>query len=73
MVPMAKQCDYMTDAYCVDWVYGKDLLLLGAYTELFARRIESGQFSRADVGEIARWIFLEAPRRLLGFSVPEPF
>jgi hypothetical protein len=71
MVPMVKQCDYLTDAYCVDWVYGKDLLIRGAYADVFARKIESGQLGREDVEHIARWIFFEAPRRLLGFTAEE--
>lgn len=68
MVPLVKQCDYLTDAYCVDWVYGKDLLIRRTYAELFARRMEQGQIDRADVEHIAKWIFFEAPRKLLGFT-----
>jgi hypothetical protein len=71
MLPMNKQCDYLTDAYCVDWVYGKDLLLRGAYAEVFARKIETGQLGRGEVASIARWIFFEAPRALLRFTAEE--
>jgi hypothetical protein len=31
MVPMSRQCDYVTDAFCVDWIYGKNILILSAY------------------------------------------
>ena len=70
MVPLVKQCDYMSDAYVVDWVYGKDLLIRRAYAGVFARQVEEGQYSMADVEAIAHGIFLDSPRELLGFTLP---
>ena len=66
MVPLNKQCGFLTDAYCVDWVYGKTLLLLQAYADVFAHKMVSRQYAFGDIEEIVRWIFLESPRRLLG-------
>lgn len=65
MVPLSRQIGYMTDAYCADWVYGKDLLLTSSYAHVFSEKIESGQYTLGDVGTIARRIFSETPEELL--------
>jgi hypothetical protein len=68
MVPLNRQCDYLTDAYSVDWVYGKNRLILDAYAHVFAQKLEAGQYRLPDVESIARGIFYQTPVELLGFQ-----
>jgi hypothetical protein len=67
MLPQSKQCDYMTDAYCLDWVYGKNRIILDQFARVFADKVECGQYTLPDVEKIARGIFFEAPVALLSF------
>jgi hypothetical protein len=67
MVPLNKQCGFFTDAYCVDWVYGKTKLLLEAYASVFSEMVRKNRYSLSDVEYISQKIFFDTPVSLLGF------
>lgn len=69
MVPVNRQCGHFSDAYCIDWVYGKNKLLLAQYARVFTEKIEIGQYAIEDVEYIAKQIFFETPVELLSFSI----
>ncbi|MHC4105423.1 MAG: hypothetical protein ACYSR9_10815 [Planctomycetota bacterium] len=69
MVPVNRQCGYFSDAYCIDWIYGKNDLLLTQYAHVFAEKIEIGQYTIEDVEFIAKQIFFETPVEILSFSI----
>ncbi len=71
MVPLNRQCGYVSDAYCVDWVYGKNRMILSQYARVFTDKIEAGQYGYEDVREIAKYIFYYASGDLLSFPVKE--
>ena len=67
MVPMNKQCDFLTDAYCADWVYGKTRFILGLYERLFSEKLSGGQYTIGQVERIARAVFHDSAVEILGF------
>jgi len=68
-IPVNRQCGYFSDAYSIDWVYGKNELLLTQYARVFSEKIEIGQYTLDDVEYIAEQIFFETPIKLLSFSI----
>lgn len=70
MVPMNRQSDFLTDAYCADWVHGKTRFMVDQYTQVFSRKLESGQYSPGQVEQIAKAIFYDSAVGILSFSDP---
>jgi hypothetical protein len=66
MLPVNKQVGFFSDAYCIEWVYGKALLVRKLLAEVFAERIERGQLSIDEALGIARQMCFENPRSLVG-------
>ncbi len=66
MLPVNKQVGFFSDAYCVEWVYGKVLLVRKQMARVLAEKIEQGQYSRNDALGIAKSILFESPQTLLG-------
>ena len=66
MLPLNKQVGFFTDAYCLEWTYGKAFVIRKVMARVLADRIESGQYSRRDALDIAREILFETPQSLLG-------
>jgi hypothetical protein len=66
MVPLNKQIGFFSDAYCVDWTYGKAMLVRKQLARVLADKIEQGQYTREDALTIARAILYESPQSLLG-------
>ncbi|MBI3850355.1 MAG: hypothetical protein HY298_08715 [Verrucomicrobia bacterium] len=65
MLPLNKQIGFFSDAYCVEWCYGKALLVRKQLAGVLAEKIEQGQYSRDDSLTIARAILFETPQTLL--------
>lgn len=65
MLPVNKQVGFFSDAYCVEWTYGKALLVRKQLARVLAEKIELGQYSRDDAVSIARSILDETPQTLL--------
>lgn len=68
MVALNKQIGFFSDAYCVDWTYGKALLVRKQLAAVLAQKIEQGQYSLDDALSIARQILFETPQSLLGMT-----
>jgi len=66
MLPVNKQIGFFSDAYCVEWSYGKWQIVRKLLAGALAARIERGQYSRDDALSIARDILYETPQSLLG-------
>ena len=68
MLPVNKQIGFFSDAYCVEWTYGKALLVRKQLARVLAQKIEQGQYTRNDALAIARTILLETPQTLMGMA-----
>ncbi len=68
MVPANKQIAFFSDAYCVEWAYGKWLVVRQLLAAALAARVERGQYTRDDALSIARAILYESPQSLLGLT-----
>lgn len=69
MLPVNKQVGFFSDAYCVEWAYGKARMVQRQLASVLAERILRGQYTCDDAISIARSILDEAPRTLLGMAV----
>ena len=66
MVPANKQIAFFSDAYCVEWSYGKWLIVRKLLAAALAARVDRGQYTVDDALSIARTILYETPQSLLG-------
>ena len=65
MLPVNKQIGFFSDAYCVEWVYGKTRMAQRQLALVLAEKIAQGQYTREDALGIARSILEESPQTLL--------
>jgi len=68
MLPVNKQVGFFSDAYVVEWTYGKALLVRKQMAQVLAQRIKQGQYSREEALAVARAILYETPQTLLGMT-----
>lgn len=68
MLPANKQIAFFSDAYCVEWTYGKALVVRKQLAHVLARKIAQGQYTRKDALAIARAILFDSPQTLLGMA-----
>jgi hypothetical protein len=68
MLPVNKQVGFFSDAYCVEWTYGKAILIRKQLAQVLAQRIEQGQYSQAEAIAVARAILFDTPQQLLGMK-----
>jgi len=68
MLPVNKQAGFFSDAYCVEWVYGKSCLFQKQLARVLAEKIAQGQYTRNDALNIAHSILYESPQTLLGMT-----
>ena len=68
MVAANKQVGFFSDAYCVEWTYGKWVLLRQLLAGALAARVERGQYSKDDALAVARAILYDSPQTLLGLK-----
>jgi glucuronate isomerase len=66
MLPLNKQIAFFSDAYCVEWAYGKARMVQQQLAHVLAEKIRQGQYTRDDALAIARSILYESPQTLLG-------
>jgi len=66
MLPTNRQIGFFSDAYCLEWMYAKSILVRTELAKALACRIERGQYTLDGAGEIARKLLRETPERLLG-------
>jgi glucuronate isomerase len=66
MLPANKQVGFFSDAYCVEWTYGKAVLVRKQLARVLAEKIDQGQYSQPEALAVARAILYESPQTLLG-------
>jgi len=66
MLPVNKQIGCFSDAYCVEWTYGKTVMVRKLLAEVLAQKIKFGQYTVEEAQSIARAILFESPQTLLG-------
>jgi glucuronate isomerase len=66
MLPVNKQVGFFSDAYCVEWVYGKTLLVRKQLACVLADKVQAGQYTRNDALAVAKAILFDSPQTLLG-------
>ena len=65
MLPVNKQVGFFSDAYCLDWMYAKSVIVKKQLAAVLAGKVDQGQYSVKDALSIANSILLETPRDLL--------
>lgn len=68
MLPLNRQVGFFSDAYCVEWVYAKAMIVRKQLARVLAEKIGQGQYSQEEALSIARAILFETPQSLLGFE-----
>ena len=66
MLPMNQQVGFFSDAYCVEWTYGKTVLVRKQLARVLADKVEQDQFTQDQAIAIARSILYDTPQTLLG-------
>ena len=66
MLPLNKQVGFFSDAYCLEWTYGKSKIVLSQLAAVLADKVAMGQYSHDEALRVARAILYETPRELLG-------
>jgi hypothetical protein len=64
MLPLNKQIGFFSDAYHLDWLYGKTFLVRKCMANVFARKIAKGQYTFDECIDIAREICYQTPKQL---------
>ncbi len=65
MLPTIKQVAFLSDAYCVEWSYGKAIVVRRLLARSLAEKVELGQYTSDEALEIARAILFESAQCLL--------
>jgi glucuronate isomerase len=52
-IPLNKWFGYFSDAYCLDWAYGKSQLVRGCYARALSGLVDDGFLSLGDAGTVA--------------------
>ncbi len=71
MVPLNKQVGFFSDAYCVEWTYGKTVLVRKQLARVLADRVSQGQYTGKQALKVARSILFDTPQTLLGMAPRE--
>jgi glucuronate isomerase len=64
MLPMNKWNAFFSDAYCVEWVYGKSTLTRSRLALALSEMMEEGLVTEETAGEMARMVLYDNPRKL---------
>ena len=64
LVPMGKVCGFFSDAYVLEWIYGKAALVRKLTQEALEFMVSRGFYTEDLAEEIVKAIFLENPMRL---------
>lgn len=71
MLPVNKQVGFFSDAYCVEWAYGKAAMVRTQLAEVLAGKVEQGQYDVESALEVAQQTLYETPQSLLGMVPAE--
>ena len=64
MLPMTKSCGFLSDATCVEWVYGKSKLIRRELAFALSQMISEGYITRETALQVARYYLYENPKRI---------
>jgi hypothetical protein len=64
MVPTSNLCAFLSDGYCVDYIYGRLALTKRTIANVLAEKIERGFLTGNEALKAARNVLFETPRRL---------
>ncbi len=64
LIPMSKICGFFSDAYVLEWIYGKSALVRKITYEALRFMVRRGFYSKELAEDIAKAIFLENPKKL---------
>lgn len=68
MLPVNRQVGFFSDAYCLEWTYGKLILVRKQMARVLAEKVQQGQYSVDEAVGIAHSILYESPQTLLGLT-----
>jgi hypothetical protein len=68
MLPVNKQVGFFSDAYCLDWMYAKAIIVRKQLACVLAGKVAQGQYTLEEALHIAGEILLESPRNLLNIT-----
>lgn len=68
MLPMNRQIGFFSDAYCIEWVYAKVLMVRKQLAWVLAQKVLQGQYDVSEALGIARGTLFESPQALLGMK-----
>jgi len=68
MLPVNKQVGFFSDAYCLEWTYGKAKMVCNQLAAVLSEKVAVGQYTRSEALKIARAILYETPQTLLGMQ-----
>lgn len=68
MLPTNKQVGFFSDAYCVEWAYGKSVIVKQALADVLAAKIIQGQYDMDLAVDTARQILFDSTRTLLSME-----
>jgi len=71
MTPTNKQMGFFSDAYCLEWAYGKLVLVRKLMAKVLAQKVEDGQYSKGEALAVSKAILYDAPRTVLGMRERE--
>jgi hypothetical protein len=70
LLPVNKQIGFFSDAYCLEWTYGKAKMVCNQLAIVLAGKIDQGQYTRDEALSIARSILFDTPQEF-GMKLPE--
>jgi hypothetical protein len=68
MLPVNRQIGFFSDAYTIEWVYGKAMLVRRQMAQLLSARISEGWYSLDEAMGIARETLYQTPMDALGMK-----
>jgi hypothetical protein len=54
LLPINKNIGFFTDGYCLDWVYGKSILIRKILSDVLGQKIDSGYYTKRQALDIAK-------------------
>jgi hypothetical protein len=66
LLPLNKQIGFFSDAYHLDWLWGKAFIVRKCMANVFARKVMAGQYTVDDCLDIAREICYQTPKTKFG-------
>ncbi|MCL1855328.1 MAG: hypothetical protein FWF86_06300 [Clostridia bacterium] len=66
MIPINKQVGFFTDAYCLDWAYGKAMFIRGVMADVMTRRVNAGRYTLSQALDFCRSLLTDVACDTLG-------